>query len=42
MPYRVQITKAKWRALGGFRNSSLFRSQRGQRWAYFRLLEGRT
>lgn len=30
-----KITKARWQALGGFRNSNLFRVMRNGRWHYY-------
>lgn len=32
-----RITKAQFYALGGFSNSKLYRKQRGNSWAYFRI-----
>lgn len=35
---KVRITKQEWYARGGLKNSSLYRTWRGGRWQYFRLI----
>lgn len=32
----MRITKAEWQALGGLRNSNLYRVQRNGRWYYYK------
>lgn len=38
-PGRRAITKAEWVALGGLRNSRLFRVQRGARWHHYQITD---
>jgi len=33
---KQRITKAEWQALGGLRNSDLFRQQRNGKWFYYK------
>ena len=35
MRWRMQLTKRDWYGLGGFRNPSLYRRERGGRWYYY-------
>ena len=35
---RLRITKREWYALGGFRNSALYRKHNGRHWTYWYLI----
>lgn len=39
MTMKVRVSKARWYALGGFKNSRCIRRMRGASWSYYILQE---